>query len=198
MATHFIGYYYVREHGHLVIIRRMTLPLHTDEVTELSMAGQKDPSYISLEDPEVGVIIGEKPEASYEMGFQLSVGHTYHESIDVSGMYLYGTCSECNGPLRSYTDMLVSGDFRCPHCERLLMKVRSNPFNDIACALAIEGEKLDDKTPIRPPFELPFGFPLPSPLVADDSLILANLVRVTEHENLEKGLGVYVDALDKA
>lgn len=198
MARHFIGYYYIRERGHLVLIRRMTLAVKTDEVTTLSMAGEKDPRYMSLEDPEVGVIVGEKPEASYQMGFQLSDGYAYHESIKVGGMHFHGTCSECKGPLRAYIDMLVRGDYKCPHCNRLLMKVLSNPFNDIAGALAVTGGKVDTKTPIRPPFELPFGFPLPNPLIADSTLTLANLAKVTEHENLESGLGVYADALDKA
>lgn len=196
MAQHFIGYYHIRNHGHLVIIRKMTLAGDGNELTVLALQGQKDPRYIQLEDPEVGVIVGEEAEATYEMGFQLSAGHTYHESLDMSGMHFPGMCSECKGPLKQYLDMLTAGEFRCPHCKRLFMNVRSNPLNDIACGLALDNVKLDGKVLITPPFELPFGFPPPNAFPAGASITPDMLLKVTEHENLDKSLAPYAATLD--
>lgn len=195
MAEHFVGYYYVREHGHLVVIRKMTLAKEHDELTTLSLAGQRDPVYVHLEDPEVGALIGERKEAAYLMGVTLSKATAFNEKIDLSGFKLPGTCSECGGPLKDYIEMLADGRYYCPHCGSILLTVCSSPFNDMACGLKLQGETLDKRVSVTPPFKLPFGFPIPPALNLAAEIGPKDLKRVTEYENLEDALGPYLDTL---
>lgn len=195
MAEHFVGYYHIREHGHLVAIRKMTLAKEKDELTTLSLAGQRDPVYVHLEDPEVGVIVGEQLEASYRMGLQLTEAFAFHKDMDLSGFSIPATCSRCEGPLIDYIQFLASGKYRCPHCDSLLLTVESNPFNDIACGLLLQGESLDSRATVTPHFKLPFGLPIPPALCTAGEIKPEEVMVVTEYENLEETLGTYLSAL---
>lgn len=165
MAEHVTGYYCIKNHGHVVVVKRAvaTLREKDSKISALNLAGQRDPRFIGLEDPEITVITQERTPASYIMGFTITKGHFVYGTLSLDGLTVTGTCSHCHEPMPSYVSMLKAGRYECPHCNALLTEVESNPLNNIAVGMALaDPDKNKHEVSLTPIFKLPFGFPVPA------------------------------------
>lgn len=197
MATYIKGFYYLIDGEQIVTTRYVQIADEKDDpFASLHAAACRDPMFLHLKDPSVGVLIDPPAVGSYTLGFTIDGLVNGMDGLHVENINVGSQCGNCRLPLAEYTTMLKNSIFQCPYCKSCFTHVTPHSLDRAALSKRMAQPKWGHAYYFMLDFKLPFGYPIPAKLPGP--LVKTELNKVlTEHDDLAVLIPEYILAKGK-